>query len=218
MPPVFHQPSTRPRNIAPHHSCSPTVHAHAPPAVSRRRLAQGPAVASRQLSAASSTTPRVRKQLQVPTSTGIRPLRNKCSPPVSKKLGCCLECFDGTPVDPSSYLAPSAPAAHRPRSANPSQPHRPGRGHTRAAAHRQRAGRPLPHPFEIRRTPAFPETPSPLSAWPSSAPCWPPSASCTPCAATGCKGRRLRRGSGCTARTWSTPTARPPARTPPARP
>ncbi|WP_406003419.1 hypothetical protein [Streptomyces sp. NBC_00829] len=27
-----------------------------------------------------------------------------------KKLGCCLECFDGTPVDPSSYLAP--PAKH----------------------------------------------------------------------------------------------------------
>jgi hypothetical protein len=32
---------------------------------------------------------------------------------LSKKLGCCLECFDGTPVDPSSYLAPSASAAHR---------------------------------------------------------------------------------------------------------
>ncbi|MFI5987847.1 RRQRL motif-containing zinc-binding protein [Streptomyces sp. NPDC051555] len=32
---------------------------------------------------------------------------------LSKKLGCCVECFDGTPVDPSSYFAPSAPAAHR---------------------------------------------------------------------------------------------------------
>jgi hypothetical protein len=32
---------------------------------------------------------------------------------LSKKLGCCIECFDGTPVDPSSYLAPAASAAHR---------------------------------------------------------------------------------------------------------
>jgi hypothetical protein len=32
---------------------------------------------------------------------------------LSKKLGCCLECFDGTPVDPSSYIAPSTPATHR---------------------------------------------------------------------------------------------------------
>ncbi|WP_327349015.1 RRQRL motif-containing zinc-binding protein [Streptomyces europaeiscabiei] len=27
---------------------------------------------------------------------------------LSKKLGCCLECFDGTPVDPTSYIAPTA--------------------------------------------------------------------------------------------------------------
>lgn len=32
---------------------------------------------------------------------------------LSKKLGCCLECFDGTPVDPSSYVAPKAPGSHR---------------------------------------------------------------------------------------------------------
>ncbi|WP_327713760.1 hypothetical protein OG912_38380 (plasmid) [Streptomyces sp. NBC_00464] len=30
---------------------------------------------------------------------------------LSKKLGCCLECHDGTPADPSSYTAP--PATHR---------------------------------------------------------------------------------------------------------
>ncbi|GGP90167.1 hypothetical protein GCM10010278_80770 [Streptomyces melanogenes] len=29
---------------------------------------------------------------------------------LSKKLGCCLECHDGTPVDPSSYITP--PAKH----------------------------------------------------------------------------------------------------------
>ncbi|MER8160022.1 RRQRL motif-containing zinc-binding protein [Streptomyces sp. NPDC094472] len=32
---------------------------------------------------------------------------------LSKKLGCCLECFDGTPVDPSSYIAPTASGPHR---------------------------------------------------------------------------------------------------------
>ncbi|WP_329537245.1 hypothetical protein [Streptomyces sp. NBC_01450] len=32
---------------------------------------------------------------------------------LSKKLGCCLECFDGTPVDPSSYAASTASASHR---------------------------------------------------------------------------------------------------------
>jgi len=32
---------------------------------------------------------------------------------LSKKLGRCLECFDGTPVDPSSYFASPAPAARR---------------------------------------------------------------------------------------------------------
>jgi len=32
---------------------------------------------------------------------------------LSKKLGCCLECFDGTPVDPSSYFASPAPATRR---------------------------------------------------------------------------------------------------------
>ncbi|QIB49507.1 RRQRL motif-containing zinc-binding protein [Streptomyces aureoverticillatus] len=31
---------------------------------------------------------------------------------LSKKLGCCLECHDGTPADPSSYTAPTASAAH----------------------------------------------------------------------------------------------------------
>ncbi|MFC8247572.1 RRQRL motif-containing zinc-binding protein [Streptomyces chartreusis] len=30
---------------------------------------------------------------------------------LSKKLGCCLECFDGTPVDPATCM--SAPAVHR---------------------------------------------------------------------------------------------------------
>ncbi|MET8955483.1 RRQRL motif-containing zinc-binding protein [Streptomyces sp. NPDC004533] len=32
---------------------------------------------------------------------------------LSKKLGCCLECFDGTPVDPNSYMAPPASSTHR---------------------------------------------------------------------------------------------------------
>ncbi|MFC9409946.1 RRQRL motif-containing zinc-binding protein [[Kitasatospora] papulosa] len=32
---------------------------------------------------------------------------------LSKKLGCCIECFDATPIDPSSYLAHAAPAVHR---------------------------------------------------------------------------------------------------------
>jgi hypothetical protein len=32
---------------------------------------------------------------------------------LSKKLGCCLECFDGTPVDPSSLMAPAASAVPR---------------------------------------------------------------------------------------------------------
>ncbi|QKZ18614.1 RRQRL motif-containing zinc-binding protein [Streptomyces chartreusis] len=32
---------------------------------------------------------------------------------LSKKLGCCLECFDGTPVDSTSYAAPTASASHR---------------------------------------------------------------------------------------------------------
>ncbi|MFD6479339.1 RRQRL motif-containing zinc-binding protein [Streptomyces anulatus] len=30
-----------------------------------------------------------------------------------KTLGSCLECFDGTPADPSTYTPPPAPAAHR---------------------------------------------------------------------------------------------------------
>ncbi|MFC8201533.1 RRQRL motif-containing zinc-binding protein [Streptomyces sp. NPDC057298] len=29
---------------------------------------------------------------------------------LSIKLGCCLECHDGTPVDPASYTAPASPA------------------------------------------------------------------------------------------------------------
>lgn len=38
-------------------------------------------------------------------ATGIRPLRNKCSPPVPlKSLGSCLECYDGTPAASNSYL------------------------------------------------------------------------------------------------------------------
>ncbi|MFD6133316.1 hypothetical protein ACFWC2_30070 [Streptomyces diastaticus] len=42
-------------------------------------------------------------------AAGIRQLRNKCSAPVPlKTLGSCLECFDGTPADPASYIAPSA--------------------------------------------------------------------------------------------------------------
>ncbi|GAA5705616.1 hypothetical protein AQJ43_36440 [Streptomyces avermitilis] len=32
---------------------------------------------------------------------------------LSKKLGCCLECFDGTPADPSSLMTAPASAAHR---------------------------------------------------------------------------------------------------------
>ncbi|WP_124266617.1 hypothetical protein OG771_00300 [Streptomyces anulatus] len=32
---------------------------------------------------------------------------------LSKKLGCCLECFDGTPVHPSSLMTLSAPVTHR---------------------------------------------------------------------------------------------------------
>ncbi|WP_432008010.1 RRQRL motif-containing zinc-binding protein [Streptomyces parvus] len=32
---------------------------------------------------------------------------------LSKKLGCCLECFDGTPADPSSLMTLPAPAVHR---------------------------------------------------------------------------------------------------------
>ncbi|MGW9375940.1 hypothetical protein ACWGVR_38690 [Streptomyces xanthophaeus] len=32
---------------------------------------------------------------------------------LSKQLGCCLECHDGTPVDPSSCMTGPAPAAHR---------------------------------------------------------------------------------------------------------
>ncbi|MET8955139.1 hypothetical protein [Streptomyces sp. NPDC004533] len=30
-----------------------------------------------------------------------------------KMLGCCLECFDGTHVDPGSYIAPPASGTHR---------------------------------------------------------------------------------------------------------
>ncbi|MGW4758483.1 RRQRL motif-containing zinc-binding protein [Streptomyces chartreusis] len=32
---------------------------------------------------------------------------------LSKKLGCCLECFDGTPADPSSLMTLPAPAVHQ---------------------------------------------------------------------------------------------------------
>ncbi|MFJ3883050.1 RRQRL motif-containing zinc-binding protein [Streptomyces sp. NPDC090077] len=32
---------------------------------------------------------------------------------LSKRLGCCLGCFDGTPVDPSSCMTAPAPASHR---------------------------------------------------------------------------------------------------------
>ncbi|MFD9794237.1 RRQRL motif-containing zinc-binding protein [Streptomyces sp. NPDC059070] len=32
---------------------------------------------------------------------------------LSTKLGCCLECLDGTPVDPSSLMPLPVPAAHR---------------------------------------------------------------------------------------------------------
>jgi hypothetical protein len=40
---------------------------------------------------------------------GIRHLRNKCTPPIPlKTLGSCLECHDGTPADPASYIAPPA--------------------------------------------------------------------------------------------------------------
>ncbi|MFD5413482.1 RRQRL motif-containing zinc-binding protein [Streptomyces nojiriensis] len=33
---------------------------------------------------------------------------------LSKKLDCCLECFDRTPADPSSLMTLPAPAVHRP--------------------------------------------------------------------------------------------------------
>ncbi|MET9610873.1 RRQRL motif-containing zinc-binding protein [Streptomyces sp. NPDC006512] len=32
---------------------------------------------------------------------------------LSNKLGCCLECFDGTPVDPSSCVTTPAAVTHR---------------------------------------------------------------------------------------------------------
>ncbi|WP_105973638.1 RRQRL motif-containing zinc-binding protein [Streptomyces geranii] len=32
---------------------------------------------------------------------------------LSKKLGCCLQCHDGTPADPTSYAAPTSSPAHR---------------------------------------------------------------------------------------------------------
>ncbi|MEV7951386.1 RRQRL motif-containing zinc-binding protein [Streptomyces rubiginosohelvolus] len=32
---------------------------------------------------------------------------------LSKKLGCCIECFDGTPVNPSSLMTLPALAVHR---------------------------------------------------------------------------------------------------------
>jgi hypothetical protein len=32
---------------------------------------------------------------------------------LSTALGICLECHDGTPADPSTYIAPPAPATHR---------------------------------------------------------------------------------------------------------
>ncbi|MEU5599213.1 RRQRL motif-containing zinc-binding protein [Streptomyces sp. NPDC020298] len=32
---------------------------------------------------------------------------------LSKKLGCCLECFDGTPVDPGSCMTALASGTHR---------------------------------------------------------------------------------------------------------
>ncbi|MEV5902848.1 hypothetical protein [Streptomyces sp. NPDC052127] len=39
-----------------------------------------------------------------------RQMRRKCGwrfyPCRSKTLGCCRECHDGTPVDPSSYMTP----------------------------------------------------------------------------------------------------------------
>ncbi|MFE4279722.1 RRQRL motif-containing zinc-binding protein [Streptomyces goshikiensis] len=31
---------------------------------------------------------------------------------LSKKLGCCIECFDGTPVDPSSLMTIPVPLTH----------------------------------------------------------------------------------------------------------
>ena len=30
-----------------------------------------------------------------------------------KTLGTCLECHDGTPADPSTYIAPTVPDTHR---------------------------------------------------------------------------------------------------------
>ena len=37
-------------------------------------------------------------------TTGIQQPQNKCSAPVSTKLGICLECHDGTPADPTTYV------------------------------------------------------------------------------------------------------------------
>ncbi|MGW8881662.1 hypothetical protein ACWGPC_54205, partial [Streptomyces mirabilis] len=46
-----------------------------------------------------------------PPWPGIRQQRNKRSAPVPlKTLESCAECFDGTPADPTSYIAP--PAKH----------------------------------------------------------------------------------------------------------
>ncbi|MFF0509136.1 hypothetical protein ACFYUH_36900, partial [Streptomyces fimicarius] len=48
---------------------------------------------------------------RTPCCTGIRHLRNKCGPPVPlRTIGSCLECHDGTPADPTTYIAP---AEHR---------------------------------------------------------------------------------------------------------
>ncbi|OLZ65480.1 hypothetical protein AVW11_16950 [Streptomyces amritsarensis] len=63
----------------------------------------------------SLATPRTSDGKRLPwrLGTGIPQLRNKCTPPTSKKLGCCLECHDGTPVDPSSCMTGPAPPVHR---------------------------------------------------------------------------------------------------------
>lgn len=53
----------------------------------------------------------VRRTIAGTVPTGIRQQRNKGSAPVPlKTLGMCLECHDGTPADPATYIAP--PAKH----------------------------------------------------------------------------------------------------------
>ncbi|MQT02831.1 hypothetical protein FF041_22355 [Streptomyces jumonjinensis] len=47
-------------------------------------------------------------------ATGIRLLRNKCSPPVPLRTqGCCDPCARGYEPSPDTYFASTAPVTHR---------------------------------------------------------------------------------------------------------